>query len=61
MDKATLSAALKAAGYAPQPVHRKVDGAGVTRTGLQLAAMPDSSDRAIDSGPDIAPGQRKRR
>jgi DNA segregation ATPase FtsK/SpoIIIE, S-DNA-T family len=61
MDKATLSAALKAAGYAPQPVHRKVGGEGITRVGLQLAAMPDSADPAIDSAPDIKRSLRKRR
>lgn len=61
MDKATLSAALKAVNWAPQPVHRKIDGVGKTLVGLQLAAMPDSPTPAIDSDRDIAPGQRKRR
>lgn len=61
MDKSTLSAALRAAGWEPEPVHRKIDGKGKTLHGLQIAAAPDSADPAIDSGTDIAPTQRKRR
>jgi S-DNA-T family DNA segregation ATPase FtsK/SpoIIIE len=40
MDEAALSAALKAAGMKVEQVHRKVEGRGVTRYGLQLANMP---------------------
>jgi S-DNA-T family DNA segregation ATPase FtsK/SpoIIIE len=41
MDTDALSAALRASGLTVEPVHRKVGGKGMTRHGLQLAAMPE--------------------
>jgi DNA segregation ATPase FtsK/SpoIIIE, S-DNA-T family len=65
MDKDALSAALRAADVVPVPIHRKIEGKGVTLHGIQLdrlmAAISDSERRAIDSAPDIARDQRKRR
>jgi hypothetical protein len=49
LDVPTLNAQLRAAGVEPRQLHRKIDGAGVTRYGIRRADL-DSARRAIDSG-----------
>jgi S-DNA-T family DNA segregation ATPase FtsK/SpoIIIE len=65
MTTESLSAALRAAGVVPVPVHRKLEGKGYTRHGVRLedltAALSDSAATAIDSAAASAPGQRKPR
>jgi S-DNA-T family DNA segregation ATPase FtsK/SpoIIIE len=65
MTTDALSAALRAAGIRPASIHRKIDGKGTTRYGVQLAdltsAIADSQRRAIDSATDIGADQRERR
>lgn len=57
MDTAALSASLRACGVVPVPVHRKLEGKGVTRHGVRLEALTralsDSGTAAIDSAADI--------
>lgn len=64
MTTESLSAALRAAGVAPVPVHRKLEGQGFTRYGVRLdaltATLADSAASAIDSAADIAADQRRR-
>jgi S-DNA-T family DNA segregation ATPase FtsK/SpoIIIE len=52
-DVQALNAALRAAGVQPRQLHRKVDGAGITRYGVRRADV-DSARQAIDSAPASA-------
>jgi S-DNA-T family DNA segregation ATPase FtsK/SpoIIIE len=44
MDAEALSAALRATGVKPVPIHRKIEGKGVTRHGVQLADLQAALD-----------------
>jgi len=49
-DKDALGAALRAAGIATGPIHRKIDGEGKTRHGVKRAALQAALDRRAVTG-----------